>query len=192
MNEYSLVRFENLSGRSIESDNSGQLPQKAKYRKHFANMETGEIRSVTDLDSRRYKRNGCISQFMECYKRVFQRQKISILAFVVDQNEFNSISTFLNSIGKKLKRRNIQKLGYIWIRDVGEIKFEKHFHLLIATSRITPELFHELFVKKKHSCYDVEFMKTSEGLYNYLRKKDLYGTRNQRSYGKSIEFKKPN
>ena len=190
MSNYKLWKFDILSGASIESDNSGQTPQQAKYRKHFVNLETAEICRITDLDSRKFKRNKHIENFTKTYKSQFSAKKVSILSFVVNESKYATVSKFLNMIGKKINRKQIEKLGYVWVRDVGEINFERHFHVLIATSRITPKTFQELFSKKRHSYFDVEFLRNPNGLRAYLTKKELFGVNKQRSYGKSIEFKK--
>ena len=189
MKQYKLWRFEVLSGASIESDKSGQIPQKAKYRKHFVNLETAEVSSITDLDSRKFKRNKHLTNFTNAYKILFKNQDVSILTFAVNESKYNSVSKFLNMLGKKMSRKQVEKLGYVWVRDVGDIKFDRHFHVLIATSRITAKVFQELFSKKKHSHFDVEFMRNPNGLKAYLTRKELYGFKRQRSYGKSKEFK---
>ena len=71
MSNYKLWKFDVLSGASIESDNSGQTPQQAKYRKHFVNLHTAEVSSITDLDSRKFKRNKHIINFTNTYKTLF-------------------------------------------------------------------------------------------------------------------------
>ncbi len=192
MKQYKLWRFEVLSGASIESDKSGQIPQQAKYRKYYVNLETAEISQITDLESRKFKRNKHITNFVNEYIKEFKKQNVSVLSFVVKESKYSSVSQFINMIGKKLKRKQVEKLGYVWVRDVGEIVFEKHFHVVIATSRITSEMFHTLFSKKRHSYYDVEFLRNPKGMRAYLTRKDLYGIKRQRPFGKSKEFKKAN
>ena len=192
MNEYKLWKFDVLSGASIESNKSGQNPQQAKIRKHYVNLNTAEVNVITDLDSRKYKRNKLMANFKLAYNNQFKKQKVSILTFAVKESKYSSISVFLNMLNKKLSRKQIQKLGYVWVRDVGEKNFEKHFHIIVATSRITPNIFHELFYKKRHSNFDVEFLRNPNGMKAYLTKKDLYGINKQRAFGKSKEFKKPN
>ena len=119
MTQYKLWRFDLLSGASIESNNSGQTPQRAKYRKHFVNLDTAVISQITDLQSRKFKRNNMINQFVKCYASMFKKQKISILTFVVNEEYYQSISRFINMISKKFARKDIKKLGYVWVRDVG-------------------------------------------------------------------------
>ncbi len=181
MKEWSLKNVTYLAGGSNQSDDIGQILVAAKYKKTYLNSETGEIRSITDLQSKIFKRNQYLSQFFRKYSKCFCAKKISVLTAVVDEREYPSISKFVNTITRKLKRRGITRLGYVWVRDVGEIKFEKHFHILIATSRISSDTYHTLFHKKKHTNYDIECMKTKKGMLNYLKEKDLYGMKKQRT-----------
>ena len=74
MNEYKLWKFDVLSGTSIESNKSGQNPQRARYRKHFVNLDTAEVSVITDLDSRKYKRNKFMAVFKISYHYHFKKQ----------------------------------------------------------------------------------------------------------------------
>ena len=56
MGEWKINSIKYFSGASIQSDKLGQTPQRPKYLKNFVNIETGEFNSVTDLDSKKYKR----------------------------------------------------------------------------------------------------------------------------------------
>jgi hypothetical protein len=190
MTNYKLWRYDLLSGASIDSDNLGQTPQRAKYRKHFVNLETAEVSQITDLQSRKHKRNTQVEQFVKCYTPLFKKQKISILSFVVKEDKYPTISKFLDMIAKKFNRKGIKKLGHVWVRDVGDILAEKHFHIMIATTRIEPEAFRELFSKKRHSNYDVEFSRNPKGLRTYIKQKELYGSKKKRAFGKSFDYKK--
>ncbi len=108
------------------------------------------------------------------------------------ESHYDSISKFINTINKKLSRKKIERFGYVWVRDVGDVKAELHFHILLATSRISPQTFNELFSKKTNSNYEVEFAYHPKGLKKYIEKKGLYGSKGKRAFGKSREFKKPN
>ena len=55
-----------------------------------------------------------------------------------------------------------------------------------------PETFKELFSRKRQSNYDVEFSRNPKGLRNYIKQKELYGRKKQRTFGKSFEFRKAN
>jgi len=102
MKTYKLWKFDLLSGASIESDKLGQNPQQAKYRKHFVNLDTAEVCSITDLDSRKFKRNKHIINFTNTYKPLFKKQDVSILSFAVNESKYDSVSKFLNMLGKKI------------------------------------------------------------------------------------------
>ena len=190
MNNYKLMKYDILSGASIESNNSGQIAQRAKFRKQFLNTETGEVFITTDLASRKFKRNKNITNFINAYSSPFKAQKISILSFVVNESKYSSVSKFINMLGKKLSRKGVEKLGYVWVRDVGDLKFERHFHVLVASSRIDSTLFQDLLTKKKNTNYDVEFLRNPKGLKSYLTNKELFGIKRSRAFGKSILFKK--
>ena len=190
MNHWKLIELTPLSGASIDSDNSGLLPKEPKMLKTFLNEVTGEISRSTDLISKKRKRNTQIDLFRNFYLRLFKRKKVSLFGAVVNNEDDKSISDFISFIKKKLKRKGIDVLGYVWVRDVGDIIFEKHFHVLIAITRITNKQFNDLFKSKTTQKYEVEFVRNIKGLTKYCRKKELYGKYRQRSYGKSQVFKK--
>jgi hypothetical protein len=166
----------------------GQAPVRPRYKKTFVNIETAQISEVTDLEIKINKRNNCFKLFFQTYTKHFVKKSLSILTVVVNQDEYEAISKFINTITRKLKRKGIDRLGYIWVRDIGDKIFEKHFHIIIATTRINKDLFKELFCKKKHSHYEVEFMGTRTGMLEYIKEKKLYAAKKQRSYGRSIHF----
>jgi hypothetical protein len=188
MNSWILRNYRNLSEGSTSSDNNGQTPITAKYEKTFVNTETGEVRSRTDLQTKIYKRDTCVESFFTTYKEYFVKKTHSILCAVVNQDEYNSITKFIHTLTRKLQRKGIDRLGYVWIRDIGDEIFHKHYHVIIATTRINATLFHELFCNKKHNHYDLQFLKTPKGMAKYITDKDLFGTKNQRSYGRSRKF----
>ena len=178
----------NYLGTSIINDNTGQIPHQAKYRIIYVNTDTGELSSITDLESKKYKRNKCLELFHNVYNKHFKAKKISIFSVVVNEEEYGSISKFINTITRKLKRKGIERFGYVWVRDIGEIKFQKHFHIIIATSKVEKKLFNTLFNKKQHNAYNIEFMNSSKGIINYIKEKELYGKKRQRTFGKSRFF----
>lgn len=192
MDYWILMNLKYLSEGSDISDNLGQTPMTAKYRKTFLNIMSGEIQEVTDLQSKLYRRDRNIGAFYNVYAKYYLDKTVSLLSAVVNQSEYRSISKFVNTISRKLKRKGIERLGYIWTRDIGDIKFEKHYHIILASSRIDGSVFHQLFKKKKHSHYDIEFLKYETGMISYLKEKSLYGCKKQRTYGKSRQFPLPN
>jgi len=188
MNHWNLFNIRYLSEGSKKSDNMGQAPLTAKYKKTFLNTETGQICEITDLESKIYKRNNCLKLFFNVYTKYFVKKSLTILTAVVNDDEYPSITKFVNTVTRKLKRKGIDRLGYVWVRDVGKKKFHKHYHIIIATTKIDDGLFKELFSKKKHNHYEVQFLKTPKGMAKYIKVKDLYGANKQRTYGKSRKF----
>ena len=188
MKVWEFINTQYLLEGSDNSSNTGQYPIQARYLKRFANIFTGELIEVTDLHCKKIKRDVSLNLFIGKYGSLYAKKEISILSTYVDASKYKSIATFNNSFCKKLKRKGIKRLGYVWIRDIGDIKFEKHFHVLIATTRISADMFRSLFHSKKDSKYNVEFMKTKYGMKRYIQKKELYAAANQRSYGKSRRF----
>ena len=187
-NIWSLIYTKYISEGSYSSDNVGHIPMRAKYKRTFLNQMTGEISEVTDLQSKKYKRDKHLRLFYNVYSKYHGSNSLSILSIVVNEDEYSTITKFINTITRKLKRKGVDRLGYVWIRDVGEEVFRKHYHLLMATSRIEGSLFRELFSKKNHNQYRVQFLKYRKGMKNYLSKKDLFGDSKHRAYGKSRFF----
>ena len=188
MNHWNLIYIHYLSEGSMKSDNIGHTPLTAKYKKTFLNTETGQICEVTDLESKIYKRDNYVKLFFNVYTKYFVNKTHSVICAVVNQEEYATITKFVNTITRKLQRKGIDRLGYVWVRDVGDEIFHKHYHIIIATTRINEVLFNELFCRKKHNHYDVEFLKTPKGMAKYITDKDLYGANKQRTYGKSWKF----
>jgi hypothetical protein len=178
-----------LSEKSITSNNMGHYPLTPKYEISFRDDESGIINITNDLKIKMYNRDEIIKGFVRRYNYYDSINIVSILCVVVNQNNYTSITKFLNTFKRKLKRKNIEVLGYFWVRDVGDINFEKHYHLIMATSHISKNVFRELFSKKKHNKYEVEFKKTKHGIFNYIKEKDLFAAKKQRAFGKSRVFK---
>ena len=188
MSDYILYKFESLGG-SDDSNNSGLTPRQPKSLKTFLNKRDGVLHSITDLDLHKSKRNNTIYSFVKTYEKLYSNEEISIFSFVVYQKDYETVSKFLNTISAKLRRMNIHKLGYFWVRDVGNIEFEPHFHVIMATSRINKDDFKNLFLNKPQK-FKVEFQKTKSGLKKYLMDKELFGKKGQRTFGRSKTFKK--
>ena len=188
MSHWNLLNIRYLSEGSKKRDNMGQTPLTAKYKKTFLNTETGQICEVTDLESKIYKRDNYLKLFFNVYTKYFVKKTHSVICVVVNQDEYITITKFVNTITRKLHRKGIDRLGYVWVRDVGDEIFHKHYHIIIATTRINEVLFNELFCEKKHNHYEVQFLKTPKGMAKYITDKDLYGANKQRTYGKSRKF----
>lgn len=191
MSEWRLSHFRSVSGRSMASPNIGQSEVQVKYVKTFLNMKTGEVFIKTDLQEKLKKRDNVFKQFFDIYKTFYRKHQVSIIAGVFKTEKYPSVTNFISHFKKKIKRKGIEIFGHAWVRDLGEKKKEPHVHFLIATDRINAELWKELFQKKKHNDYDVEFLRNPKGLKKYLKDKKLFGGLKMRSYGCSRKFKTP-
>lgn len=192
MSDWILFKLKAIEGTSIESDNSGQTPKKPRIIKTFLNSLTGEISITTDLASKKLKRDVNVNLFKTTYFPYYKEQQVSCLSFVVKDSAYEKISDFMSFIKKKLKRKKLEIFGYFWIRDVGEVHFEKHYHIMIACTRLKENVFGELFKNKKTKDYDVQFTRNIKALSDYCRKKELYGKFRQRTNGRSLTYKVPN
>lgn len=186
---HKLIGFRSLRAESHNSDKSGQTPISPRYIKYFQNEDSKIIHGVTDVVLRKSRRNHIIDEFQQKYIRRGSQNRNSVFGIIVFEKSYGSISTFINSFKKKLHRSSKSVLGYVWLRDIGDKVFLKHFHVLIATSKINLAEFHELFKNKNHDQYNLEYIRTQKGLTNYLKKKELYGLNKQRTFGKSNIFK---
>jgi len=189
MNEWKLLNIRYTSETSLISDNSGQVPRHARYLITYINTVTGELSYSSDLVQKTNKRNKFISNFQQVYTLPFNNKTISIFSAVVSQSHYETPSKFVNTFTRKFVRKNIDILGYVWVRDIGDIQFDLHYHFLIATERVNADLFKVLFSTKEKNGYDVQFLKTKTGMARYIKKKKLYGAKRQRSHGKSRKFK---
>ena len=129
--------------------------------------------------------------FKAKYHHHYTNERVSLFSIVINQDPYPTVGKFINSTGRKLKRNGIEKLGYVWVRDIGDKKFKKHFHLLLATSFMSDKKFKTLFKKKKHSEYEIQRVKTTKGIVNYLCDKELYSAGKERAYSKSRKFLLP-
>lgn len=191
MNPYRLLKITPISTMSINRFNSGQIPHQPKLIKTYGNVFNGEIYEINDVQSKLWKRNKNLNLFYDIYKKAYKLNKVTILGIVVNQKDYETLSPFISSFTKKLKRKGIERLGYVWIRDVGDVNFEPHYHIIFATSLISDSVFKDLFKNKKHDKYSVEIMKSKKGLYDYLKEKQLFGKKRQRTNGKSRKFLSP-
>lgn len=188
--EWVKYRHETLSGGSYNSDKLGLTPRSAKYKVHFRNLITAECASDTDLDAKKRRRNKMLTKFNSTYAYLYKKKEISILSFVIDEENYPTVTKFLNNLDKKLKRLNISRLGYVWVRDVGEKRAVPHFHILVAMTRMS-EIEFKKICTKRGSKFEVQFVKTKRGLISYFCRKEIYGKENQKTFGQSETFIEP-
>lgn len=189
MKQYTFLKYESLLGKSFNSNNTGQTPLKPMYIKSFINNSTNTVFHISDLDIRKNKRNHYLDTFISTYEKSYYEQSISILGLIVNVSDYPSITKFFEMLKKKLKRKVIETLGFVWLRDAGDKVAEPHFHIILASTRISKEQFQEIFSKKRKSNYEVQLSYFPNGLKSYFKKKGVFGKKKQRSYGKSRIFK---
>ncbi len=192
MKQYTFLKYESLLGKSYNSNNTGQTPLEPMYIKTFINNYTNTVCHISDLDIRKNKRNQYLDTFISTYEKSYYEQSISILGIIINVSVYPSITKFLEMLKKKLKRKDIETLGYVWLRDAGDEVAEPHFHIILTSTRISKEQFKELFEVKKNSNYEVQLSYFPNGLKSYFKKKGIFGKKQQRSFGKSRIFKKLN
>jgi hypothetical protein len=188
-----LTKIKYLHEGSEKSNNLGLTPLKARYDKHYLETITGEESITTDLDERKHRKTNGLSQFMEIYVGLyFEESSVTILSAVVDANIYPKLTDFIKNFRRRLERRNIELLGYIWQRDVGGTLY-KHYHLLIATKRMNEALIKELIDlgNMNKEKFSFQTLKTKGGMRDYLEKKELYAAPKERCWSRSNKFKKP-
>jgi len=189
--DYEFKGYQLISGGTNYNDKLGQIPIEAKYRFIYFNSITGKKSFATDWGLRINRRNNMFDEFYRKYKVPYSIHEVSLLTFVVSQEHYSKPSNFLSNITRKFKRKNIQRLGYIWARDIGEEVFERHYHVIIACEKISKEQFKIIFKNKNGNHYNVQFIKKTNGMRNYLKVKGLFGGGRLRAYGKSRQFLLP-
>ena len=187
MNNWKVLNIVNLD-QSNNINNSGFTPKVAKQEIKLVNQLNHQTFITTDLDVKKNKRKNKFTCFVSTYKTYCKKKAVSIIGLIIDSEKYPDTSEFINSFKKQLKRRGIRTLGYISTRDVGDNKFRKHVHVLLATNYIDSAMFNSLYSAKKHSNYEVELIKYVEKMTGYLIKKELFGIKRQRAFSCSMQF----
>ena len=189
-----LKKLKYLLEGSDYSNNSGYTPNIPKYEKTYIEDATSEIIITTDLAERIYNRNCNLRRFFNKYRSLtFITKTVTVLGAIIDQIHYPTIDNFIKNLKRMLERKEIQVLGYVWQRDVGDNRFEKHYHLLIATTRMDLKISTqiELYGNINPDRFRIELMKTKGGMQKYLRKKEIFSARYQKGFSKSQCFKSP-
>ena len=176
---------------SMIIDIRGEVAQEAKRRLHFFEEETGLISSVTDLKLKKQKRNRKILQFKQSYQRLFEMNQISIVLVAVCIDKYTTPKQYMDILKDQLKASGLVLYGYYYQRDIGDIEFKRHFHFMVAISRIANYNVIK-FLRKCHSSSNKVTLSFSiEGFSNYLMKKEIYCPYKCKSWGCSRKFMKP-
>ena len=187
-----LLFIERISPTSEEYHNCGYAPSIALYRKHYIDAFTSERITITDLDEKLERRNSSLSFFFDYYVPLFfDKHEITIFSIVVSQKSNPNISSFLRNFSDRIARNGAKVLGYIWVRDYGSHFGGKHFHLLLATTKMNEDQIKKFITPnislKQKSQYDykIQLLETRYGMFEYLKVKGVYAGAKQKSYGRS-------
>lgn len=171
-------------------DNLGEIPRNATRSIRFVNVDTGEMFTTTDLAIKKQKRNKVLIGFQETYIRLLKSKSITLMLIVASVDKYRTVGEFMKELKKKLWRKKVEILGYYWQRDIGELIFKRHFHIMVASTRIGADTFNTLLKNKRTKNYTVELCNNLNGFKDYLKKKEIYAPLNHRAYGKSQHYKK--
>lgn len=155
------------------------------------NEETGELFVTNDLATKLYNRNKKIKKLYNFYRWYFLKRQISVVVYVVNVKSISTISNHLKNLKRKFIKKHIQLLAYYWQRDIGEIVFEAHYHVILILPRIDIKLFNELFMGKCKSGAKAEFCKDLSDFTRYLNKKEIFAPHKKRSNSISRKLLKP-
>lgn len=130
---------------------------------------TGEILDdleyiTDDLTSGNNRKIKALNRFVDTFKELYSRRKVSILfqtLTIADKVDI-TIKRFICSYKKRLSRNGHQVYGHFWVMEISD-KGHIHYHLMIVTSRI--------------NC-------RGKSIPKYLKANDIWGARTQ------IEFVK--
>lgn len=185
MKSWRLYTVKSLSAEVVRT---AQVARRATQELTFLNDETGQVFSTTDLVIKKAKRNHVFDEFRRIYSSLLIQNRLTVLGFVVSSEV--KPSEFISMMKKKLKRKLIVVFGYIWSRDIGDVKFKRHLHCLISCGWLTKKRFIEIF-NETNQKYSVELIHNLGGMKAYLSNKELYADYGQRAWSRSNHFKIP-
>jgi hypothetical protein len=188
---------------SQNNDNYGHV--NAKWIKHFKDEITREIFTLTDLQEKKHMRLLKLEAFIEHYGHLcFKEKTVTILTCVVSQFHFPKLKKFFENFKKKVIRHKSKVLDNYWQRDIGESSLNNHYHVLIATERMSklqlehlgvtkynPNEINTLPIHGSQYTYKLQYMVKEFGMFDYLKDKAIIiHNENERSYGGSRKTKK--
>ena len=190
MSDWIFSGFEKLQEPSLVSHNYGFFKhQYPSYLKRYTHKKTGYSFWSNDLELKKKKKNKTLEDFEKAYWNFYTTGLLTITSCVVDAEEYESVSVFIDNKKRLLKRHNIKALGYVSVLDIGEILCKPHYHILFATTKMTEEQVFNFLNDKGKKRYSAELLKTKNGMNNYLSKKELFSkNRKGRCYTKSRRF----
>ncbi len=188
---YKLYRSIPLCEKSKDIDKWGEIPHKPRRQLVFVEDETGETFRITDLSLKKIKRNKVLFKLYSTYKEYIKKKEISSVFLVLEVKRISNISNYIKNLKKALKKRNVNLYAYYWQRDVGDILFVPHYHIIIIVSKINYEVLSKLFKSKNRCGHKAEFGHSLYDFKSYLKKKEFYAPFKKRNYALSKFLIKP-
>ena len=143
---YRLVRINPLSVTRLQTiDKWGVIPHQPKRSLVFKEDETSRCFETTDLFLKILARNKKLMTLYEFYRGHMKAKRVSLLLYTVNIDMISSISSHLKDFSRKFRKHRVRLLATYWQRDVGEISFNPHIHVVFIVSRINKALFSEMF-----------------------------------------------
>jgi len=177
---------------SMIIDIRGEIAQEAKWRLNFVEEETGLISSVTDLQLKKQKRNKKLLRFRNTYQRLIELKQVSIILVAVSIEKFATAKQYMDILKDQLKANALELYGYYYQRDIGEKVYKRHFHFMVATSRITNENVTKFLRKCSSNNSKIVLNFSIQAFSNYLMDKEIFCPYKHKSWGCSRYFNKPN
>jgi hypothetical protein len=190
--QHRLIKTTPLVSDTLIKDTKGYSPQIAKQLLLFVNDETGEFFKATDLQIRQAKKKKKFIDFENVYTQAFADAKIFVIGVVIDyDDEKRTIDYLLRDLKKRIRKLGIKVLGYIGVRDIGDNKFQRHLHVLVAVNKLTMDEFGKLQGKPKENevMETLDCLKRFHKLIWYLIHKNLYAPYKSRTYYSSLKFR---
>jgi hypothetical protein len=129
--------------------------------------------------------------FKDSYKRLAEKQDVSIILVAAYIDKYKTAKQYMDILKDQLKSSGLELYGYYYQRDIGENEFKRHFHFMVAISRIADDNVVKFVRKCNSSSNKVTLNFSIEGFSNYLMQKEIYSPYKSKSWGCSRKFIKP-
>lgn len=192
MANFKFYRSTPIAEGSYTIDNWGYSARMPRRKIDFIDPDTGNLFETTDTEIRKYRRNKRLTMLKNTYVPFIKSRKVSTLICVIDIDLIPDISAFLKMQKRRFKRLGLSLLAYYWQRDIGDIKFERHFHLILIFDRNNEIKLINLYKPTKwKEKVKGELCVSLKRFKEYLRGKEIYAPSRKRSYGISKHLLPP-
>lgn len=166
-----------------------------RYNVLFKDSNLPIFYSSTDYGRKKKNRNDKLQVFIEQYQTLLIQKQVSVICLIAYADEINNMKDFIKYFKfKKLKKHGVIAKGYghIKINDIGKNSQRPHCHIFIVAQYFDESKYAEIFKPSKEHKYKGIPMNDTFGLIPYCQKKELYVTRNGKSWSSSPKRKKDN